>query len=55
MLAQKTYLLIGLGEIGYLILISGIFVAVGFDHFQILRAIGRGSFGKVSESADCLR
>lgn len=24
------------------------FVAVNFDHFQILRAIGKGSFGKVS-------
>lgn len=25
------------------------FVAVNFDHFQILRAIGKGSFGKVSK------
>lgn len=24
------------------------FSAVNFDHFQILRAIGKGSFGKVS-------
>lgn len=24
------------------------FFAVDFDHFQILRAIGKGSFGKVS-------
>lgn len=23
------------------------FLAVNFDHFQILRAIGKGSFGKV--------
>lgn len=25
------------------------FFAVNFDHFQILRAIGKGSFGKVRE------
>lgn len=24
-------------------------VTVNFDHFQILRAIGKGSFGKVSK------
>jgi hypothetical protein len=38
------------------------FHAVNFDHFQILRAIGKGSFGKVSnlflrvpESVACAR
>lgn len=25
-----------------------LFLAVTFDHFEILRAIGKGSFGKVS-------
>lgn len=29
-------------------------VAVNFDHFQILRAIGKGSFGKVRESFSSL-
>lgn len=27
---------------------SSFFLTVNFDHFQILRAIGKGSFGKVS-------
>lgn len=27
---------------------------MNFDHFQILRAIGKGSFGKVSEESEIL-
>lgn len=26
-----------------------VFIAVNFDHFQILRAIGKGAFGKVKD------
>lgn len=32
----------------HVILIKFILFSVNFDHFQILRAIGKGSFGKVS-------
>lgn len=30
---------------------SSVFSTVNFDHFQILRAIGKGSFGKVRKAA----
>lgn len=30
-----------------------LFLAVTFDHFEILRAIGKGSFGKVSVLGTC--
>lgn len=33
---------------GEYVVIKIMFVSVNFDHFQILRAIGKGSFGKVS-------
>jgi len=42
------YMLVQKREIANIIESRVFSVPVNFDHFQILRAIGKGSFGKVS-------
>lgn len=37
-----------IGSVKRVLIIAYVFVTVDFDHFQILRAIGRGAFGKVN-------